>query len=252
MIQTVRDSIEAGAPIEDLARRYSDDPGSAQRGGRYAEADLRELVPEFAAVAARLEPGQLSQPFQTEFGYHVMRLNARRGNLVDFNHVLIRIDLDRTDDSEALEVLEAVRDSVLAGASFAALARTFSEDEESAARGGNVTVPQTGSRDLRFEALNPSWQATLDTLEVGEVSAPTEVQLLDGRRAYHIALLQKRTPPHPLSLQTDFPLIEEFALQEKRQRELAAWVDELREGVYVDLKDEGLCPDGSLSARAGR
>lgn len=247
MIEAVRDSILAGTPIEDLARRHSDDPGSRANGGRYASINLRELVPEFGAVAGRLEPGALSQIFETQFGFHVMRLNERRGDIVDFNHVLIEVDASRTDATEALATLEMVRDSVLAGGSFAALAREYSEDEASAIRGGNVVVPQTGSRDIRFEALSAGWQRTLDTLEVGEVSAPAEVNLLDGRPAYHIVLLQQRTPPHRLSLETDWALIEEFALQEKRQRELQAWVQQLRRDVYIALKDENYCP-AALSA----
>jgi peptidyl-prolyl cis-trans isomerase SurA len=243
-IDAIRDSIATGAAtIENMAQRYSADPGSAQRGGRYQRVNIRDLVAEFGAVAARLEPGELSGVFETQFGYHVMRLNERLGDVVDFNHVLIRIDQSRTDPTEALATLEVVRDSVVTGgASFARLAKEFSEDEMSAARGGNVTVPQTGDRDLRYEALNPSWHATIDTLEVGEISEPAPVELLDGQSAYHVVLLQKRTPAHEMTLATDYPLIEEFALQEKRQRVMAEWVRELRDSVYVAIKDPALRP----------
>lgn len=238
-IDAVRDSVASGAAtIEEMAGRYSEDPGSAQRGGRYERVNIRDLVPEFGAIAATLAPGELSQVFETQFGFHVMRLNNRLGDVVDFNHVLVRIDASQTDPSAAIATLSMVRDSVLAGGSFALLAKEFSEDETSAARGGNVTVPQTGDRDLRYEALGPRWHQAIDTLAVGEISHPTEVDLLDGRPAYHIVLLQKRTPAHAMTLATDFPLIEEFALQEKRQREMAEWVEELRSTVYIAIKDE--------------
>ncbi len=243
-IDAIRDSIATdAATIENLAQRYSDDPGSAQRGGRYQRVNIRDLVPEFGAVAARLEPGELSTVFETQFGFHVMRLNERLGDVVDFNHVLIRVDQSRTNPTEALATLEAVRDSVVTGgASFALLAKEFSEDETSAARGGNVTVPQTGDRDLRYGALDPSWHTTIDTLDAGEISQPAPVELLDGRQAYHIVLLQKRTPAHEMTLAVDYPLIEEFALQDKRQRVMEEWIRELRESVYVAIKDESLRP----------
>jgi peptidyl-prolyl cis-trans isomerase SurA len=243
-IDAIRDSIATGAAtIENMAQRYSADPGSAQRGGRYQRVNIRDLVAEFGAVASRLEPGELSTVFETQFGFHVMRLNERLGDVVDFNHVLIRIDQSRTDPTEALATLEMVRDSVVTGgASFALLAKEFSEDEVTAARGGNVVVPQTGDRDLRYEALNPTWHATIDTLTVGEISEPAPVELLDGRRAYHIVRLQKRTPAHVMALGQDYPLIEEFALQEKRQRVMDEWVRELRDSVYVSIKDEALRP----------
>ena len=242
-IEAIRDSIVTdAATIETMAQRYSDDPGSSVRGGRYASVNIRDLVPEFGAIAATLNQGDLSQVFETQFGYHVMRLNNRVGDVVDFNHVLIRIDQSRTDPTEALATLKMVRDSVLAGGSFALLAKEFSEEEASAARGGNVTVPQTGDRDLRYDALSPTWKQTLDTLEVGEISQPANVELLDGQEAYQIVMLQRRTPAHPMTLADDYALIEEFALQDKRQQVMSEWVAELRSTVYVAIKDESLRP----------
>ncbi len=243
-INAIRDSIATGAAtMEAMAGRYSEDPGSAARGGRYASVNIRDLVPEFGAIAATLQPDQLSQVFETQFGFHVMRLNSRLGDVVDFNHVLVRIDESRTDPTSAIATLDMVRDSVVTkGASFALLAKEFSEDETSAARGGNVVVPQTGDRDLRYDALSPAWKQLLDTLEVGEISHPANVELLDGRQAYQIVLLQRRTPTHPMTLADDYPLIEEFALQEKRQREMEAWINKLRASVYVAIKDDRLRP----------
>jgi peptidyl-prolyl cis-trans isomerase SurA len=244
-IAAIRDSVTAGTPIEDLARRHSEDPGSAQRGGRYERVNVRDLVPEFGAVAATTAPDELSQVFETQFGFHVLRLNARTGDVVDFNHVLVRVDASSTDPTRAIETLAMLRDSVVtAGASFARLAREFSEDPLTSARGGNVVVPQTGDRDLRLEALDPSWRRTVDTLAVGEISHPTQATLLDGQQAYHIVMLQRRQEPHKLSLETDYTLIQDFALQDKRQRELEAWVEELRGSVYIAIKDDTLRPPG--------
>lgn len=251
-IQALRDSIEAGTPIEVLAERHSADPGSRNQGGRYASINIRDLVAEFGAVAGVLEPGELSHVFETEFGFHVMRLNSRRGDIIDFNHILIQVDASRTDPAEALATLETVRDSIVhRGGSFARLAREFSEDEASASRGGNIVVPQTGDRDLRFEALGPQWRATLDTLSVGEVSQPTRVSLLDGRSAYHIVTVQRRVPPHTMSLETDYALAEELALQEKRQRVMQEWLVNLREEVFISCKDETLCPPTASASAVG-
>ncbi len=251
-IEAIRDSIDAGASIETMAERYSDDPGSRTQGGRYAGINLRDLVPEFGAVAGTLEPGEVSHVFETQFGYHVMRLNSRRGDILDFNHVLIQLDQERTDPTSAIATLTMVRDSVVhRDASFGRLAREFSEEPQSAARGGNVLVPQTGDRDLRFEALGADWRTTLDTLEVGEVSMPTRVSLLDGRQGYHIVTLQRRVPPHRMSLETDYTLAEEFALQEKRQIELDRWISRVREQVPVTCIDELLCQGQTSTVTAG-
>lgn len=243
-LESIRERILAGeATIEEMAERYSDDPGSRGTGGRYAGINVHDLVPEFGAVASTLQPGALSHVFETQFGFHFLRLNERRGDLLDFNHVLISIDQERTDPTEALRVLRMVRDSVVVhGASFARLAREFSEESGSAVRGGNIVVPQSGERDLRFEALSPEWRRTIDELEVGEISEPRLATLLDGRQAYHIVKLQRRVPAHTMSLDTSWALIEDFALQAKRQRVFEEWLAGLRDQVVVICHDEVLCP----------
>jgi peptidyl-prolyl cis-trans isomerase SurA len=235
----VRDSVLAGTPIEELAARHSQDPGSAERGGRYDGFNLRDLVAEFAAALGALEPGGLSQVFRTDFGYHVARLNTRRGDIVSFNHVLVPVDLTSQDAGPTLARLNVLRDSIVThGVAFEAVARRHSEDPYSASRGGYVADPRTGDRDLRAEALGPQWTAVLDTLEVGEVSGPAPVQLLDGSPAYHIVLLQRETAPHPLGLETDYVLLSQYALQEKRQRERDAWLRDLRERVLIDIRSD--------------
>src|SRR5690606_10503500 len=124
------------------------------------------------------------------------------------------------------------------GLPFELAAKRNSDDPFSAAQGGYLADPRSGERDLRLEALGALWQATIDTMEVGEISQPAEVQLLDGTNAWHIVLLQRRTPPHRLSLETDYALLSQYALQEKRQRVLDEWLADLRRTVYVEVKTD--------------
>ncbi len=237
IMRAIEDSLRAGVPFEELARRYSDDPGSAANGGRYQGFNIKDLVPEFGAVASTLQPGQISSIFETPFGLHIMRLNSRQGDIIDFNHILIRIDDTRTDPTEAIAFLNTLRDSVLIHhVPFEALARRHSEDEYTKARGGYLVDPRTGERDLPVAALSPAWQRTIDTLQVGEISKPAEAELLDGRNAWHIVWLQQRTPAHRMNLEQDYARIEQLALQEKRQRVMAAWLEKLKESVYIEIR----------------
>lgn len=262
IISAIRDSVEAGADIEDMARRYSDDTGSAQQGGRFTDTELGDLVPEFGAVAARLDEGDLSEPFRTPFGYHIMRLNSRSGDNIDFNHVLIRVDESSADAEPAIEYLSAVRDSIVNhGADFSTMARRHSEEEQSAQNGGRVLDPRSGERDLMLDALSSSWQETIRSLEPGEISEPREVELLDGERAVHIIELQEHTPAHIVDFEDDYERIHDFALQEKRARKMQDWIADLREDVYIDyrgkaarlreeLPDEALQPDMEMTPPA--
>lgn len=241
IISAIQDSILTGtSTLESMARRYSDDPGSASLGGHYEDMALGDLVPEFAAVVARIPEGELSAPFKSPFGYHVLRVEDRRGDMVDFSHVLINIDQSRSDPTVATDYLEAVRDSILTfELPFELLARRNSEERSSGEIGGRLIDPTTGERDLFVEALGEDWTATTDTLEIGEISMPAEVTLLDGSLAYHIVVVQRRVPEHRIDIETDYPRIEQLALEDKRVRELRRWLDGLRDKVFVDIRGSG-------------
>lgn len=239
IIARLRDSVNVGSyTFEMAAESFSEDPGSANNGGRYTDIPLSQYAPEFAAMASRMSetPGVVSPVFETEFGLHILRVNQRRGDVVDLNHILIKFDESKADASGAIALLETVRDSLLSGVPFAQLAQRHSQERTSSTNGGRVVDPRSQQRDLPLEALGPTWQSTLDTLEVGEVSEPAPVNLLDGRRAYHIVKLQQRVPEHTIGLERDYERIEQLALQDKQQRMIAEWVQTLRREVYVDVR----------------
>ncbi len=246
----LRDSVLAEqVTLEELANRHSDDPGNTNRdgtknGGLYTTLRLTDLEPRFQAAAAASEIGALSPVFETPFGYHVLRVNARDGNQISFNHILLQVEVGEAEAQAAREYLSVLRDSVQAGTPFEALARRHSEDPASAPRGGYVSVPQTRQRDLATEGLGPEWRATLDSLDIGEISEPAPVTLADAQqtRAFHIVLLQKKTPSHPLSIADDYSLLSQYALQQKQNEVLAQWIDGLRRTVYVDIRAERYQP----------
>ena len=238
LVSSIRDSVLTGSfTLEEAAMAFSQDEGSKSNGGRYESSRLRELVPEFAAVASRAEIGELSQVFESPYGFHVLRVNDRRGDVVDFNHVLIQIDEDNADPSEAIDLLSIVKDSILSQEMpFELMARRHSEEEVSNKLGGRVLNYSSGERDLPFEALNFTWRNTINSIEVGEISEPAEVELLDGKRAYHIIRLQRRIPEHTVDIETDYERIESLALQDKQNRVLTSWLQELRKDVYIEMR----------------
>ncbi len=241
VITALRDTIQTGSvTFEEMATTFSDDTGSAQNGGRITDIRIQDLVPEFGAMASRLPLDSISDPFRTTFGYHILRVNDRRGDVLDFNHILISVDESSAESSPAIEYLNTVRDSIVThNMPFELMARRHSEDPQSSQLGGRVTDPRSRNRDLPLEALGPEWRATLDALQEGEVSQPAAVQLLTGRRAYHIVLLQRRTPAHKVNLETDYEQLEQIALQDKQNEVLRAWLDDLRARVYIDLRGKG-------------
>jgi peptidyl-prolyl cis-trans isomerase SurA len=240
VISNIRDSVVNGtSTFEEMARRFSEDQNSASSGGRIQDISQGELLPEFAAVATRLEEGQVSQVFETPQGFHIMRLNERRGDVIDLNHILIKIEERSSDSQAARDFLAAVRDSIVSGpATFEEMARRHSEQKTSARRGGQVMDPRSQQRDLQLKRLNPGWQQTIRNLDAGDVSTPQKVQLLNGDEAYHIVRLESYEPAHRMSLETDYDRIRKLALRDKRQRIYQQWLKRLREDVYVDVRIE--------------
>lgn len=241
IITTIRDSIvNGGAKFEAMAKQFSDDEGSAREGGRITGLPLDAFVADFAAVAARTPQGEVSRVFYNpqHKGYHILRVNQRRGDNVDLNHILIRVDETRAEEGPAIEYLEAVRDTLVDNPDvpFELMAKRHSEEERSKRNGGRVTDPQSGIRDLALQRLGPSWQSTINSIEVGDISEPSEVQLLNGQRAFHIVLLQRRLPPHRINLDQDYELVRQAALRAKQQRIMEEWTDELREEIFVDVR----------------
>ena len=240
LISTIRDSIvNGGASFAAMAQQFSDDSGTASAGGTLGDVNLDQLVPEFSAVATRTPIGEVSQAFYNESqeGYHILRVNSKSGNTVNLDHILIKVGPGGTNVQRIKNRLSSIRDSILHhDAPFELMARRYSEEDRSAENGGRVTDPQSGTRDLVLDALNPSWRRTIKDLEEGEISKPAEVKLLNGDQAYHIVRLDRRTPAHQANLEMDYERIRRLALQDKRNRKMREWIDDLRDEVYVDIR----------------
>jgi peptidyl-prolyl cis-trans isomerase SurA len=229
LIESVRDSIVTGdASFAAMARQYSDDTGTASSGGKVSQVFFNE----------------------SQNGFHILRVNEKSGSTVDLSHILIKVQSNQSNAKKVKSVLSTIRDSVVThGKSFAVMARRHSEEDRSAQNGGRVTDPQSGTRDLVLDALNPTWRNTIRELDVGDISPPTKVKLLNGDQAYHIVRLDDRTPAHRANLEQDYDRIRRLALQNKRNRKMQEWVTSLRDEVYVDVR---VTKDDLSSLRSAR
>lgn len=238
--QAIRDSIvDGGASFEEMARRHSQGP-SAPRGGLIPLIPLNDLVAEYAAAASALEPGEVSEVVETEFGFHVIRLNRRQGDRIETNNILIRLDSEQFDDQGAIARLDSLRTQVMEeDRPFDELAREISEDEDTAPSGGRLYDPGTGERLIPIERLDPAlYRIVLLLTQEGMVSEPRPFNLPGGpgqqTRAFRIVRLDRLIPEHVANLKQDYARIEQIALQRKQAKELGDWLDEIRENVYIE------------------
>lgn len=239
--EALRDSlINHGANFEDFARRYSSGPG-ASRGGLIPLLPLSDLVPEYAAAAAALEPGGISQVVRTRAGFHLIRLNRRSGDQIETNQILIQVQEEQVDENFAINRLTAIRDSVLVhGQSFTLMARRHSEDPNTSATGGRLINEMTGQRRLAVDELEPAlYRAIINLENEGDITEPIRHTIGSGQNrqpAFRIISLNRRIPEHVANLELDFDIIRNIALQDKQMRELSRWIQEIREDMFIEYR----------------
>jgi peptidyl-prolyl cis-trans isomerase SurA len=240
LANAIRDSIvNHGKDFEEMARKYSED-GSSRRGGLLPLMPMDDLVANYSAAASALEEGGISEVVETQFGFHVIRLNQRVGDNIETNHILIKMDDGQIDEQYAIDRLTAIRDSVINhDKNFADMARQYSEDEATKSFGGRIVDNQTGRRLIPINQLEPSlYRIVLLLEEQGEISEPRPYNpsQQDVSRAFRIVRLDRHIPEHMANLDQDYDRIEQLALQQKQTRIMSKWIDDLREEVYVEFK----------------
>ncbi len=247
---SLRDSIiNHGVPLEDLAKRHGMD-GSAQRGGQLPMMGLNELVAEYSAAASALKTGEISEVVETEFGFHIIRLDERVGDQIKTSHILIRVDSEQLDDATAIAELESIRDSLLTqdNLSFNDLAKRNSEDPSTATSGGKIIDPQTGERLIPLSRLDPAlYRVVLLMEEIGEISEPKPFNPNNANagKAYRIVRLDKQIPEHIASMEMDYERLKNIALQQKQTRVFQEWLDGLREEFYIEYRIPKMMAEGN-------
>lgn len=238
--RALRDSVVTyGKDFEVIARLYSED-GTAQRGGLIPMLPMSELVANYSAAASALQPGGISEVVETQFGFHVIRLNRRVADNIETNHILIRVAEDAIDEQAAIDALIAIRDSVLIhDERFSDLARRHSEDEETRGFGGRLFDERTGSRLIPISQLEPAlYRIVLLLDEEGEISEPRSYNPRNPAvsRAFRIVRLDRHIPEHRANLKDDYDRIRELALRQKQEIKMAKWIEDIRNEVYVEFK----------------
>lgn len=222
--QALLDSVNAGGDFAGLAKRHSEDPGSAAQGGDLGFVRRGQFVKEFETAVFSLQPGQISGIVETDFGFHIIQLTERRGDAVHARHILVRVERTEADNTAIIALLDSLRTRALKGENFSELARKYSEDNETSVLGGSL-----GTAEL--QAINKSFYPTVVALQPGEISAPARLSEA-GFDGYHIVLMKRRIPAHAVSLDQDYHRLEALALNYKRTREYSAWLEELKGNIY--------------------
>ncbi len=234
----IRGRLIKGESFATLARQYSEDPGSAARGGELPFYRRGELAPEFEASAMTLAENELSMPIETQFGYHLIELQQKRGNTFKTRHILMTPKPSEEDILASQNFLDSLRNVILADSiDFEEAAKEYSDDQMTSSNGGFFVNGEESMR-VSVEQLDPTLFFTLDTMTIGTISEPMEFQLPNGERAFRILFYKKRIAPHEANLDQDYQKIAKATLNNKSNMILSEWFEEARDDVYIEIDPE--------------
>ena len=238
------DVLERGSSFASKAILYSQDPGSRATGGKYTLHRKRpRMVKEFRDEAFSLEEGEISQPFKTDFGWHILMVDKIRGQEVDARHILLTPKIELSQLQEAKTKLDTLRIRLINGEiSFKDAALELSDEKETKYNGGVLINPQTG--DMRFELTNldPVLYSQIRNLKDGEISLPIIEEDRSGLKKYKILKVSNRFDEHVADYSQDYTRIKLLALKEKQLDLIKEWMSDKIESTYVNVNsDSRLC-----------
>ena len=238
--------IEGGEDFAELASIFSDDPGSARAGGDLGWTKRGKFVPEFEAAAYKLADDEISEVVESEFGFHLIQLIARRGNSINTRHILIKPEITDDDLELTRSKLDSVRNLLLVDSiSWSLAVKKYGYEEvQSYNNDGKMINPVSGNTYFEIADLEPDVYFTIDTMDIMGISSPYSFADPRGETYYRIVQLQSRTVPHSASLERDYSRIQEAAIEQKKANFMSDWVEEKVNATYVrlDNKYEG-CPN---------
>lgn len=231
--------------ISMMARAYSEDPGSASRGGLYENVARGVMDPAFEAVAFRLKKGEVSNVFETPYGYHFMQLEQRKGELLDIRHILVTPKMTNEDYFRCKRELDTLYRQIKEGKlKFEEAVRRYSDDSETKQNDGLMVNPQNASTKFDNELLNQMDERivpVINGLQIGEISTPSQYNERDGRPAFRIIKLKNRVDPHRANLKDDYQRISAMATEDRNQKQIKEWIKRRSKNTYIKLDSEFAC-----------
>ncbi len=237
-LESYRERVLRGERFSMLARLYSDDPGTATKGGDLGFVDRGTLYPEFEAAAFALHTGEISPVIKTQAGYHIIQMIERRGESIHVAHILIQPKPSAEEQVKAIEYLDSVRQEILANKmDFSEAAELYSDAPDKMA-GGWVVNPYTNSYKFEKDYIDASTFLTIDKLIPGEYSSPVPFVNEDGIMTYRLIYLKSKVAAHQPNMYEDYDYIKNAALEEKKYNTLQKWIVNKVKVTSIKLNEE--------------
>lgn len=233
----IRERIMNGEKFSTLARIYSEDPGSARKGGELGLASKSIFWPAFSDAAMSLKPGVISQIVETPDGFHIIEVLEKKGDMFNARHILIKPSYTDEDRQEAFKTLDSLKTEIQNNAvTFQMAARFYSQDAQTKTNGGQMADPYTGSSYFEIDQLKPEDYAAIKDLKEGEISEPvqsTDNEGRNGNTVYKIIKVDKIIPAHTASFDKDYNELLEEARSKKQEAAIDQFINGKIKTTYI-------------------
>lgn len=238
-LKEIKAEVLAGSSFKTRAVIYSDDRGSASNGGFYKINRKTQFVKEFKDVAFSLGEGEISEPFETEYGYHIIMVEKIKGQEVELRHILMMPKVSDQALKEAKEKITAIKNKIESGEiSFAEAARTMSDEKETRANGGTLINPKTQDTHFELTKMDPSLYSEVSNLKDKAITPPILDDDPRTGKKYKIITVTNRINEHTADYSKDYIKIKDLALKEKQIKAIGKWSDEKIKETYIKINGE--------------
>lgn len=238
-LSKLRERILNGDRFSTLATLYSEDPGSATKGGELGFFPRGRMVAEFEAAAFALKPGEVSPVIETQYGFHIIQLIERRGNTVNCRHIFMAPKVSSEDLLRSRILLDSVAQEIRLGhISFADAASRYS-DNANKIEGGRVTHPATGAYVFTLDELKKLYPGiAFSNMNAGDVSGAMAMKTDENKDAYRLVTVLRRNPEHKANLKDDYDRIYNAALENAKQDKIFDWAQKTIKNTYIRIDEE--------------
>ena len=240
----IKKDVEDGASLKMKALLYSDDPGVTQNGGLYTITRESQFVKEFKDAAFSLDEGQVSEPFKSQFGYHIVKVEKIKGQQIDVRHVLIQPKVSDKEKNIVKQRLDSIRSEIVKGnMTFEEAVKKYSDDKVSKLNKGIILNPFTNESAFRlsgeqFMRTFPSLHSKVFNLKQGEMTDVFYDETREGEKMYKLVLVKEKIPGHVADFAKDYVKIQNLALSKKRQETMDKWINEKIKDTYIKIGED--------------
>ncbi|MEI6866451.1 peptidylprolyl isomerase [Flavicella sp.] len=237
-LNEIRQDVINGSSMRMKAVLYSEDPGVTQNGGKYTITRESGFVKEFKEVAFSLEEGEISEPFKSMFGYHIIQLEKIKGQELDVRHILIQPKVSEEELKKTKDKISQIRDSILADELTYDLAvMKYSQDKGTRQNKGIIINSETNDASFELTRMDPSLYGRISSLKVGEITEPFYDETREGLKMFKLIVIREKRESHLADFSRDYVKIQKMTMQKKQEDTMEKWYKEHVADTFVKINE---------------